>query len=168
MKQLIFVRHAKSDWGNELLKDIDRPLNERGYGDAYSQSQWFLNNKVVPELIISSTATRALNTALIFARTLNFNMANFLIEENIYESSVATLVSIIKRQNNQAKSMMLFGHNPAFTNICNELSDNLFFDNVPTCGIVSFNFDIANWTDLTNKKGQLNFQQFPKDFKNQD
>jgi phosphohistidine phosphatase len=168
MKQLIFVRHAKSDWGNEWLKDIDRPLNDRGYGDAYSQSQWFLAHQIVPDVIISSTATRAFNTALIFARTLNFNMANFLIEKDIYEGSVETLLSVIKNQSNQAKSIMLFGHNPAFTNICNELSDNLFFDNVPTCGIVSFNFDIAKWTELTNKKGSLNFQQFPKDFKNQD
>ena len=41
MKELILVRHAKSDWGNESLKDIDRHLNERGYEDAYLLSKWY-------------------------------------------------------------------------------------------------------------------------------
>ena len=41
MKELILLRHAKSDWGGEFLKDIDRPLNDRGYLDAYVLSEWY-------------------------------------------------------------------------------------------------------------------------------
>jgi phosphohistidine phosphatase len=168
MKQVIFVRHAKSDWGNEYLKDMDRYLAERGYSDAYFLSEWFNKNHAAPDRIIASTATRALSTALIFARALDFNMACFQLEKEIYEGSVATLLSIIKEQDDSKKTLMLFGHNPGFTNICNDLSEDMYFDNVPTCGLVSFNFDISSWSEIEAKKGKLNFYQYPKDFKNKD
>jgi phosphohistidine phosphatase len=166
MAELILVRHAKSDWGSEFLKDIDRPLNERGYSDAYFMSKWFLKNKPLPELILASTATRALNTALIFARTFEFNMKNFFLKEKIYESSVSNLLSIVQEEATNVKSIMLFGHNPCITETCNLLTDDLFFDNVPTCGIVNLKF--GDWKDLGNKKGSLVFYQFPKDFRNND
>lgn len=165
---MIFVRHAKSDWGNEFLKDIDRPLNDRGYTDAYYMSSWFLKNKPLPDRIIASTATRALNTALIFARAMDFDMGCFALEKEIYESSVERLVSIIREQDNNKNRIMLFGHNPAFTTICNDLSKDLFFDNVPTCGMVSLTFELDSWRSLDRKTGRLDYYQFPKEFKNQD
>lgn len=168
MKQVILVRHAKSDWGNENLKDIDRFLSERGYNDAYFSAGWFNKNQAAPALIISSTATRALSTALIFARALDFNMDNFKLEKEIYEGSVERIISIIKEQDNANNCIMLFGHNPGFTNICNRLSDDLYFDNIPTCGMVSYTFDTDDWADFDDKKGKINFYKFPKDFKNND
>ena len=165
MKEIILVRHAKSDWGTEFLKDIDRHLNERGYRDAYFSSEWFLKNKNKPGLIISSTATRALSTALLFTRALGHSMTHFKLEENIYEASLDKLVAVIKSQDNTFNSMMLFGHNPSLTNICNHFSDDLFFDDIPTCGIVSYNFQVTSWSDIRSKSGKLNYFQFPKDFK---
>ncbi len=168
MKQIIFVRHAKSDWGNEFLKDIDRPLNEKGYSDAYFLSDWFLKNQKAPDLMVSSTATRALNTALIFSRSLKFEMNKFRLIEEIYESSIELLIAMIRNQDDSINSLMLFGHNPSITNISNYLAEDLFFDNVPTCGMVALTFPISRWRDLSEKKGFLNFYQFPKDFRNKD
>lgn len=167
MKELTFIRHAKSDWGSEILRDVDRHLNERGYSDAYFMSEWYARNKKNPERIISSTATRALSTALIFARKMDFNMDQFILESGVYESSVQELLSIVRRQDDKLNSLMLFGHNPGFTDICNVLSNDLYFDNVPTCAIVSFHFDITSWLEVSEKKGTINFYQFPKNFKNQ-
>lgn len=168
MKELIIVRHAKSDWGTEFLKDADRHLNERGYRDAYYLSEWYLKNKTPPEAILSSTAARALSTALIFARTLGNDMKHFLLEDQIYEASVDRLLSVIRTQDNTRNSLMLFGHNPSLTDLCNKLSDDLYFDDIPTCAMISYNFNIKNWSELGAKKGKLNFFQFPKDFKNKD
>lgn len=166
MKELVLIRHAKSDWGNESLKDIDRHLNERGYEDAYLLSKWYEKNKTMPDLILASTATRALNTALIFARALKFNMTNFIIEENIYESTAAKLLLIIKKQDDSKRSIMLFGHNPGITNLCNELCKERYFDNIPTCGIVSLNFETNSWKTISEDNSKINFQQFPKEYKN--
>lgn len=166
MKELIFVRHAKSDWGTEFLKDEDRHLSERGYTDAYFLSDWYQKNQKPPQLMLSSPATRAMSTALIFARVMGFDMQNLKIDSRIYEINVAKLLALIQQQDDTFSSIMLFGHNPGFTNICNELSDDLFFDNVPTCGIVSFYFDVSSWSEISSKKGKINFYQFPKNFKN--
>lgn len=166
MKELTLIRHAKSDWGNEYLKDIDRHLNERGYSDAYLLSDWYFNNHQVPELILTSDATRALNTALIFARSLNFDMKHFVIDSSIYESSVDNLLTIIKKQNDAKKSIMLFGHNPTITSVFNELCKDVFIDNVPTCGIVKINFNTNSWGKISGENSKLNFHKFPKDYKN--
>lgn len=166
MKELILVRHAKSDWGNEYLKDIDRHLNDRGYSDAYLLSKWYEKNYSAPDLILASTATRALNTALIFARALDFNMHNFKIEKDIYESTFQTLLSVIKKQDDTKKILMLFGHNPDITNLCNELCKDIFYDNIPTCGMVSIVFESASWKNINQTNSKLRFQQFPKEYKN--
>jgi phosphohistidine phosphatase len=165
MKKITFVRHAKSDWGNEQLKDIDRPLNDRGYGDAYALSEWWKKNHPLPEGISASPATRALNTAFIFMRDWEYKLENFSINENIYESNADNLIEIIKKFPENRAHVMLFGHNPGVTNICNLLAND-FFDNVPTCGIVSYTLNISKWTETKEKCGTLNFYQFPKDFKN--
>lgn len=167
-KQVIFIRHAKSDYGEEFLKDIDRNLSLRGYSDAYYASNWYAKNHAKPDVIISSTATRALSTALIFARAINFDMNHFMLDENIYEAPSSRLISIVKDIDNTNNSVMLFGHNPGFTNACNELSDDMFFENIPTCGVVSLKFEIKNWNELSSQTGKLDFYQFPKDFKNKD
>ena len=118
--------------------------------------------------MLSSTATRALNTALIFARTFNFNSVNFVLNDRIYESSAKNLISIVSKLPNEKNSVIVFGHNPGFTNVCNELTNELFFENIPACGIVSLNFDIKNWAEIATTKGKIKFHQFPKDFKNND
>ena len=166
MKELFLIRHAKSDWGTEFLKDIDRPLNERGYSDAYFMSEWFLKNKTLPGHILSSTATRALNTALIFARTFDFNMDHFSLDKNVYEASSKKLISIIQQQPDTVKSLAVFCHNPAITEVSNRLVNEFFIDNVPTCGIIGIKFSVNAWQEIAEKQGTLAFYQFPKDFKN--
>ncbi|MCE3229257.1 MAG: phosphohistidine phosphatase SixA [Bacteroidetes bacterium] len=168
MKELILVRHAKSDWGTEFLKDVDRHLNERGYSDAYFMSRWFAKNMALPQTIVSSTATRALSTALIFARSLEFDMAHFTLNKLVYESSVKTMISLIHGLPKDVNSVMLFGHNPTITDVCNTLINDFFIDNVPTCGMVGMKFSVNDWHEISEKKGSLSFYQFPKNFKNTD
>ena len=166
MKELILVRHAKSDWGNEFLKDIDRPLSERGYQDAYIMSQWYGGNRQPPDLLVASPATRAFNTALIFLREMNLPLKTLHVEDHIYESNANALLKVIKEQDKSAERIMIFGHNPGFTDLANQLSDDLFFENVPTCGIVSFTLDIKKWQAAEFKTAKLSYYQFPKDFRN--
>jgi phosphohistidine phosphatase len=166
MKELIVVRHAKSDWGNEYLRDIDRPLSERGYNDAYFLGSWYSKNKVAPDRIVSSPATRAINTGLIFLREMNLDLSRFGLADNIYESPAASLLQVIQGFEKSLNTVMMVGHNPGFTDLSNQLSNDLFFENVPTCGIISFVFDVKRWSDVQFRSGRLNYYQFPKDFKN--
>src|ERR1043166_8925791 len=142
-KTLTFIRHAKSDWGAEWLKDIDRPLAERGYNDAYIMSDWYKKNGVIPDLVISSSATRALSTALIFTRALDLGGEKLALEPKIYEAPASRILQVIQKIDDSYSNVLLFGHNPGFTNIYNELSPDTYFDNIPTCGIVSYKLTIS-------------------------
>lgn len=162
MKELVLVRHAKSDRENHELHDIDRPLNARGYADAYRMSAWFKANGKMPNRVLSSPATRALSTALIFARSLNIGEAQVVLEPEIYEASAEDLLRVLRRQPAKAEYMLMFGHNPGFTELCNRLSGHSRIDNLPTCGLMAFQFPVKDWKDLRIGLGQLSYYQFPK------
>ncbi|MCC6685100.1 MAG: histidine phosphatase family protein, partial [Bacteroidia bacterium] len=72
MKQLVLVRHAKSDWANPELKDFDRPLNERGKQNAPEMGKRLASKKWPVDLIVSSPAKRALKTARLLAKEIHY------------------------------------------------------------------------------------------------
>ncbi len=163
MKTLYLVRHAKSDWGTNGLADIDRPLNSRGYRDAYSMSNILKEKKLMPDLIISSPAIRAISTALIFCRIFKLKTSEVIINENLYETSVNQYIDIIKHIDDQFKSIMLFGHNPIISDLASGLITPLT-ENLPTCATVGIQFpaDFKEWGKIDNTNGKLILYDFPK------
>ena len=156
MKTLYLIRHAKSDWTNPELKDIERYLNERGYSNANMMSTKFDR---VPDLIISSPAIRAMSTALIFARNLNYNANNIVIKQELYESSVQDYLSVINSIDNNFNTVLLFAHNPTISDVAQTLTQALPMD-MPTCAIAGIKFDIIDWEKA--KKGELVLFDYPK------
>ena len=63
MKTVCFIRHAKSSWDQAGLSDIDRPLNIRGKTTAPIMAKILADKDITPDLIISSPAKRARQTA---------------------------------------------------------------------------------------------------------
>lgn len=162
MKTLFLIRHAKSEWANENLADIDRPLNARGYKDAHFMSGQLKKNKFIPEQLITSPAIRATSTALIFARNLDYDCATIQIKKMLYETTVKEYIKVISETENLKKSLMLFAHNPTLTLLANSLTKP-FTENIPTCGIVGVHFKIKDWKEiLTATSGELFLFDFPK------
>lgn len=165
MKTLTLIRHAKSDWGYEGLRDIDRPLNQRGYQDAYIASEWLKVRYPAPQLMATSPAVRNLSTALIFARAMDYPQGKLVIDPAIYECPHKTLLGIISQLADTLNDVALFAHNAAITHVCNTLSGDLFFDNIPTCGIVRLQFDTDSWQLAAAMKGKVAAHRFPKNFR---
>ena len=166
MKELILIRHAKSDWGNEDLKDIDRHLNERGYSDAYAMSAWFAETQKKPDVLLCSTATRTLSTAMIFIRAMQYDTTRFIAEPRIYEAQRDELKTLVSEQDDVANSILLVGHNPSITELCNALADNLYFDNLPTCALVKISGKCNSWKEFAAGRWQISMHRFPKDAHN--
>jgi phosphohistidine phosphatase len=159
MRQLILVRHAKSDQGHDELPDIDRPLNARGYRDA-PRMAWALHARgVKPDMIVSSPAVRAISTALIFARELGFPAHQVVLDERLYEASPSTMTQVIA--GHSAETLMLFGHNPTITELATDLS-GVAFENVPTSGIVYLRFTAGSWAQAVTEGGELELFDYPK------
>lgn len=161
MKTLYLVRHAKSDWGKEPLADIDRHLNNRGYGDAHKMSKLMKEKKLIPDLIITSPAIRAISTALIFCRNLQLNPAEIKIEPSLYETTTKQYLHVISQTDNQYKQIMIFGHNPTITNCANSLT-NSFTEEMPTCAIVGITNKCSDWKSFINEAGEPMLYDFPK------
>lgn len=161
MKNLILVRHAKSSW-EAPLKDIDRPLDIRGITDAHLVS---MNcQKFIPKtfMIWSSTASRASETALIFAQNFSYPVENIVFKDDLYTFDERELERVIRSCNNHYDNVILFGHNEAITNFVNKFGDVLI-ENVPTSGFVSIKFETENWENLPKGKTQKTI--FPKQLK---
>lgn len=161
MKTLILVRHGKSSW-DYSVDDKDRPLQERGVNDGHLVSKKFASQEVAIDAVFSSPANRALHTCMIFLRQLNFPFIKFQVSNNLYDFSGNSVLEFVKKLDNRFDSVMLFGHNEAFTNVANSLG-NSYIDNVPTTGLVQLNFEVKDWVSVT--KGSTKQTIFPKDLK---
>lgn len=161
MKNLILIRHAKSSW-EAPLKDFDRPLMKKGILDAHEVSANI--SKFLPKTYImwSSTAARALETALIFAQNISYPIESIVYKDDLYTFDDKQLEKIIKSCDNSFESVILFGHNEAITNFVNKFGD-VFIENVPTSGFVSLQFDSESWAAIN--KGKTHKTIFPKDLK---
>ena len=161
MKKLVVVRHGKSSWKHDLPDD-KRPLKSRGKTDAKLVSKHFKSKNVLPDIVLSSPAVRAFTTCEIFCENLNLPIENVEVIENLYDFQGDNVIEILKNLDNNYDIVMIFGHNHAFTSICNIFGDK-FIDNLPTSGLVVINLDIDSWGDL--KQGQTELIIFPKDLK---
>lgn len=160
MKTLYLVRHAKSSWKYDGLQDMDRPLKGRGVRDAYSTSEWLAEQGCEPDHLVSSPATRALHTAMIFSKNLEFAINEIRIDDNIYHAGSKDLMHILRRLDDKYESVMVFGHNPTITDFVNKCIDHRI-DNIPTTGVACLRFDADRWQDL-DKKADLVFFDYPK------
>ena len=162
MKRLFLIRHAKSSWSEPDLADIDRPLNKRGKNDApFMGKRLKETHKAKSDLIISSPAKRALRTAKIIAREIDYPERKIEIKDSLYGSGVQAILNIIKYLDESFNEVMLFGHNPDLTSLANFLSNNEV-ENIPTCGIFCVDFDIKSWKDVKKGEGIFKFFDYPK------
>lgn len=161
MKTLYLVRHAKSSWKNDV-DDHKRPLKDRGKRDGALVSKKVSEEIDPPQKIFSSDATRALATAHFFKKALNISDENFQTDHALYDFSGQQLMRTIKSLPENLESVMMVGHNHAFTSVANMLG-NRYIDNVPTCGFVMLQFDEKKWDTITT--GQTVKTIFPRDLK---
>ena len=157
MKSIIFIRHARSSGVSSNIIDYDRPLNLKGINEAELAGDILLNKKTDLDIMISSTANRAISTARIIGSRINIKQQ--IKEENkIYGSSSERLLNIIISLNDNIHSAAFVGHNPALHIVSEELSGEKFAT-FPTCTIVKINFDIKSWGLISN--GKLEYCLYP-------
>jgi phosphohistidine phosphatase len=146
MKTLFLVRHAKSSRDDPTLPDKDRPLNERGMRDASRVGEQLAKRGAKPDLILSSSARRALTTAETVARKLDYRRKDIVVEDRLYAATPDDLLAILHKLDDKAKRVMLFGHNPELTELAHRLSGEI--TDMATCAVAEFAFDIKSWSNV--------------------
>ena len=160
MNTLFLIRHAKSSWDNAALPDKERPLNDRGRRDAPKMGERLAKRDVKPDLILSSPAVRALSTAEIIAEKLNYRRKDIVVTERLYAAEVDDLLDVIRQLGDELKCVMLFGHNPEFTELAHRLSGEIA--HMPTCAIAEFTFDAKSWSGIDSIKPAQILLDYPK------
>lgn len=112
--------------------------------------------------LVSSDAVRAKTTANIFVENLNIEKSICTLNHSLYDFSGEKLIQIIQSTSNAINNLIVFGHNNAITSFVNLYGD-VYFDNIPTCGVCILEFDITNWENL--KPGKTVKTVFPKHLK---
>lgn len=161
MKKLYLVRHAKSSWKDTSLHDKDRPLKTKGINDAYKIAERIASRNVYPELILSSSATRAWHTARIMSDVLQYPINRIRVKDTLYECNKNSIFNELSLTTTDIESVMLIGHDPSLTNFAN------FFlpkpkEKIPTSSILHFEFDCDEWSELKNVPAKLIFLESPK------
>lgn len=157
-KTLILLRHGKSDWTFDL-HDHDRPLNPRGKRDVPRIAQRISELSVNPQACFYSTAKRATDTALGVLKALHVNQIQSLSDLYTFDSD--DVLSFITGISDELNSVLLVGHNPAYTELVNRLT-SVRLDNLPTCGFAVIDFQIDTWSDISNVNGDLRVLEYPK------
>lgn len=144
-RTLVLVRHGKSSWDEGDLPDRARPLAERGRRDAPMMGGRLAREGVTPDLILSSPACRAQETARLLADGLQYR-GEIALDERMYEGDVRTLLTLIGGLADDKKCVMLVGHDPEFTALAHHFSRGI--TRMPTCALARFDFEGRAWSAI--------------------
>lgn len=145
MKTLLLMRHAKSSWAEEGLPDHDRPLNSRGKRDAPRMGKLILDQNLVPDRILSSTAKRARKTAQKVAESCGFTREIERIAE-LYGASPAEWYKVLASLEEPNDRILGIGHNPGVEEFLERLIGD--YEPMPTGAVARVELPIQRWADL--------------------
>jgi phosphohistidine phosphatase len=158
-RELLLLRHAKSDWDAGTLSDFDRPLAKRGKGDAPKVGAWLYREGLVPDHVVSSPAVRARQTATKICKRLDFKKKRIIWERAIYEADVPALLAVLARCPATAATVLLIGHNPGLEELVRHLAgEDLELPDdgklLPTATVARLEMP-GDWQELKRGNGHL-------------
>ncbi len=153
-KTLYVMRHAEAAWPSSRHRDFDRPLDLQGERDASAMGKRLRAHGSIPDLMISSPARRAEQTAKLIAKELKIEFHTIVFEASIYEAGVSNLLDIIQALDDRYQSAMLIGHNPSLTWVINQLTGE-HIANAPTCSIATLRTFSPRWVDTVFETSEL-------------
>ena len=154
MKRLIFVRHGKAEEPAAGISDYERSLTLKGKIISRLMGKKLRQLEKSPVTIITSPAFRAIETALIFAMEFGVEPDKIIVDSNLYyKMNLRYLPEILSAAGEKSDTVMLFGHNPSFTEIANSLCSE-GCDFMSKSSAVCISFDIRTWPEIRHKSGK--------------
>jgi phosphohistidine phosphatase len=153
MKTLLLMRHAKSSWKDTTIPDHDRPLAKRGQRDSNRMGELLGQRELIPQMILSSSAVRAEETARIINAVCGCN-CEVILSDKLYLAEAGTYITELSKLPDELERVMLIGHNPGLEALLQVLSNQI--ESLPTAVIAYLSLPIQHWADLTSTtEGEL-------------
>jgi phosphohistidine phosphatase len=109
-----------------------------------------VQQELVPDKIIASSAKRAAETAKLVAQAVSYE-GEIRFTENLYLADSETYLELARRAGDEINTLMLVGHNPDLEDLVSDLSGN--DERMPTAAIAVFRLSIASWNEFSLDTG---------------
>jgi phosphohistidine phosphatase len=167
MKTLYLMRHAKSSWESTGVADADRPLIPKGVKKTNLIVDFLKNRGTKIDLLISSQAVRAFETARIVAAGLGYQEDQIQVDRKIYDGYYDRILDVIYGTSNEVNSLAIFGHNPTITHLAN-LFLHPGIEDMPTSAVVCLTFPTDKWEEIPSSDPVREFFITPKMLKSKE
>jgi len=146
MKTLLLMRHGKSSWKDESLEDFTRPLKKRGRKDSKKIASVIAGNDLVPDIILSSSATRARETVDVVVDALDFKN-RIVFSDALYMGEPRDILAALENLSDDYNSVMIVGHNPGLEAYLQIIDGEI--EALPTAGLGQLVLVLDRWQDLS-------------------
>ena len=150
MKELILMRHGKSSWKHVFLDDFDRPLKKRGKKEALFMAELLQDKKLLPDLILASSAKRTRQTTELVNEIFELGDSQVQFLDSFYLAGENEFIKELSRLNNSIERVMIIGHNPTMEFFTVLISGEVH--SFSTAAVAHIELDISSWKNLTNSK----------------
>jgi len=162
MKTLHLLRHAKSAWDQPGLPDRQRALNKRGRRDAPRMGAALAAEMSPLDVSVSPARRARLTLEGLCAGWPALADCRHTTDEDLYTFAAADLWQWLAAASDEQSSLFVIGHNPALTELINELLGQWQLDNLPTAGYARIDLSIDSWSQLQPGCGQLQRLLIPR------
>jgi phosphohistidine phosphatase len=159
-RDLLLLRHAKSDWDAGAGTDHDRPLAPRGVAAAKRIGEWLEASESSPDLVVASTAVRATETARLVLSAGGWDLP-LRLERAFYVADVESMLEQVRLLDDACARVMLVGHEPTWSRLVSELIGGGAI-RMPTAALAGIQFDLDSWRGVEAGSGTLRFLVTPK------
>jgi phosphohistidine phosphatase len=161
MLQLVLMRHAKSDWDAAYGSDHDRPLAERGVRSALIMGRLLTSSEQVPDLIVTSSAVRAIRTAEVAAEAGSWKCP--IVEgRKIYGGGPGAVLAAVAKHGGSAQRVLVVGHEPTWSILVSDLVGARV--EMKTASVAGVGLLIDEWSSLEHASGWLDYLLHPRMF----
>ena len=164
---LYIVRHAKAEDRAIFMADHDRNLTSDGVMAAARMGRYLRSKGILPDVIISSTAPRAKDTAKVIAEQLGYDLAQINLDENVFDGGPKAYLAAINALPATTQSAMIVGHNPDVSYLAEFLTHE-HIGSMSKGAVVAVTFERLGWAEVSGRTGSVSFQIGPKQIQTND
>ncbi len=155
MKRIVLVRHATAVEVGPKGSDFHRRLRKRGRREAAVMADRMAELLGTPDLLVTSPADRAIETARAFAERLAIPFDQVAVREQLYGGLLPEeFLHLVREFDDAHGTVVVFGHDPSFSEFAACMVPG-FRDLIPKAGVVVIDLDRKSWKAVESGDGAL-------------
>jgi phosphohistidine phosphatase len=169
MLELLLLRHAKSRWDQPGAADHGRDLAPRGLKAARRMGALLRERDLAPDLVLCSTARRAMHTWHLAAAALGADPP-VRFDDRLYLAAPERIITVVRERGGETGRLLLVGHDPGMHRLAMRLAvtgdarlREALAAKFPTAGLALLALDLAAWSEFDRQTGELRGFWRPRD-----